>query len=450
MNKSTRNLYSFILAISVIIFNSCGFNEKDNYEIPDLKAIANFSKYSGIGIIDLHSSVESRAVLSENGYKLIGTYEDSEENITDYEVVDFLSNNGTSKQNFFIKNYRPVGDRFIFLQFTKNQNDFYMNWGMYSDESTPIFLLDKTSGKVYKIPPKIGFSFCDSYFDIIYDTIYFVMNYGSEPSIYKMQIQDSQLIVEEIISEPTVTGYYPMIVADVYKNLFVTGAYIITPDRRLIKTDKEETYFVYRKNIDGKIWTEEQEYDETTGEYLSSNFYYYNEEGKLTISNTHPTNFLSFSYFKRDEFDHLIYKDNLDYYYFGNGSIIADSGDCKPYIRSAEIIKLSYTSQDKTDCFREVYSMEATGENPIIINDRIYMMNQNEVFYITITDGKKHIIASGDYILKSISTDGLGNIYFKGLDYNMRNISGIIRTDGSIKTDITPSEHTVIYIAPLN
>jgi hypothetical protein len=89
--------------------------------------------------------------------------------------------------------------------------------------------------------------------------------------------------------------------------------------------------------------------------------------------------------------------------------------------------------------------------NYAIIDDKIYFLTPSELFYLSLTDfdGIKHTVIS-DYIFKTITTDGLGNIFFTGISSSLEDVSGMINSKGVITIDVYPSNYKILYISSIN
>ena len=395
--------YILIMLFLVSSLLSCKHDANEENQnstpIPDLTAIANFAKYStiGVGTISKSNSRSARNTENNNGYKVIGhiNKEDDSENlddsISDYEVVEFISNT-TIQQDFYISSFRPIGDLFIAFQFSRNPVSIPSDFSGYSSD-IPFYLLDKKTGKIYKIPTGLCPTLCYSYFDISDNAIFAFttdnnISYDSV-GIYKFSIINSELAIEKIIDDLGWKTAY--ITTDRYGNIFTLDtnfnpSYLITSEKKLRKL--ENTYY---KSLNGFVYTNDFEkmYD-STGNIVDALYPYDQNAG---------------GYILRDEYRYLLRKNGLTYY-FESWDISEPGGN-----PGSSITKITFSDNRKISYTSETINFDGS-EKYVIANDNIYFLKEDEIFYISLNEfnGVKHTVAS-DYLFKSISTDGFGNIY---------------------------------------
>ena len=440
----------YFIAIYVIILMNLNFisckpdsdNSVDINAIPDINAIANYSKYSSIGIGNISTSVSRLARTAESdGYKIIGKVgndsENEEDSISDFEVVDFISSSKIP-QDFYIGNFRPIGSRFIIFQFSRSAFSKPGDFSSYSTE-IPFYLLDKTSGKIFKIPVGLCPTFCYSYFDISDDAIFsFTTDNNidySDRGIYKFSIGESDLIIEKIVDD--LNGNAAYITVDRYGNIFTSNAnenlsYLITTEKKLRKITTG-----FSKSLNGYVYTEG----------LSHTFNSTGEE----IDAVYPFQFGNFQSFIRDEYRHLIKKDELTYYYANWDLIDGYSNFTITKVIFEDENKTNFTSDSIN--FGEYFPAFSYIDSSkfIITDDKIYFLTPDELFYFSLSEfnGIKHTVVS-DYIFKTISTDGLGNIYFTAISPSLENVNGFIEQNGNIKIDASPNNYNILYISAIN
>lgn len=255
------------------------------------------------------------------------------------------------------------------------------------------------------------------------DSIYFyTIKNGYPKSFYKATIENGDLKIKEIFDLSAGSNMVDINIentfVDKYNNIYLRSGYrsgiyqyMITSQGMLKSLEKEIVL-----SANGIVYT-------TDGAYCI------NETGQLVAST-----FANYNLFVRR--DNLIKKvGNTEYYYDGGEKItkIVWSSDSEYTYEKITVENLNISKSFK-------YAVTA---------DKIFIMQDQELFCVGITDGKK-ISSITDYFFTSIGTDYLGNVTFVALDSYMNDVNGIIKNDNSIDINIEKRKFEVYYIKALN
>lgn len=97
-----------------------------------------------------------------------------------------------------------------------------------------------------------------------------------------------------------------------------------------------------------------------------------------------------------------------------------------------------------TNIYLEDYSDEY-----VVANDRIYFLDQAELFYVNIEDGVKTIVNS-EYLFNHISSDSRGNVVFSAIDNNLNVVNGIINSDNTCTVNVSDNGYKISCVNPIN
>ena len=130
-----------------------------------------------------------------------------------------------------------------------------------------------------------------------------------------------------------------------------------------------------------------------------------------------------------------------------DNSCIKKENNISYYYQQGKITKIEYIDEEKYNVksiLLENYSSEYA-----VANDKIYFLENEEIYYCEIETGKKTSVTS-DYLFSSIRSNNLGEVFFTAIDNKMNTVNGIIYADGTISTEVKENTYDMAIVKPLN
>lgn len=433
----------------------------------DKMYIANFNAYTAIGSGYINSNEQTASAFASsttcaggmnlayaasngnNGNYLMGQKSDGS-----FEKIAFSkTQNGRpeKQQQGYITKVMSF-NRFTFVEW--NQDIMHHTTGEYSFSNGngnyswdfKTFVIDNKTGKIFSLS-KTNISAISFDLRFIYgagrldaeDCVYFFTekyNYNSPISIYtyyKVSIENNELKIEEVVNNSTIDFDDRSIFSDKYGNLFLTESgynesnYNIPIKYCISNGDVIDVNKRLFRSINGIVYTEDKTMKvNENGELVPNTF----EDCDLILSR-----------------ENIIKKDgNVEYYYGKFGQHL----DNNHLIDN--IYKVTWSTENSEEYSYEVISLEDHTSTFVTTSDKIYFLDEKEIFAVEIETGKKIKQDIGtDYIFNNIQTDNLGNVLFEGVTKNgMKNVNGIIDNNGNIDVSMSNRKYVVYYIKPLN
>jgi len=416
-------LITFIVPSSVV-FVSCKRGEDREFR-GDL-AIKNFTSYSEIMVGKKQPTVKNMSVKNSN----VATAK-SETNETgkpclygkkhngDYEKIEY-DGKSNFEEEYVVSAIQSEGN-FLFIKFVKKTESDGQVFNTYNNSPGDVgFLVNKKTGKMFNIT-KYDINIYSSKAYSFNETQFFtgVLVAFYQTVIHRFRFVGDKLEVKEIVDLSKIPAFGESFRCDRFGNIFsVKNPYIITTGGQI-------------RQIEEQVWFAENQIA-----YIGNKWF--NENGDLVDADFVPSEKIDMQQYK-DVFleDVLIYSENNSYYYrhknYYNGEKIVKFTFLNDIVFTTELI-------DMEDC-EDGYG--------IIIKDRIYFLNDLELYYIDIKSGKKTQIVSG-YIFSKITQSKQGLILFEAVDENLNEVTGSINYDGEISLQMQESDYEVFYIVAIN
>lgn len=415
--------------------------------------IKNWETYSafGAGFVNAESNTASAmaAVPQENGKqytRLFGVNIDQQ-----YEEIKFETNDDEKtevEQQLNVREFSSFKNFSIVLMDTMQVDEItsfqYNNSYFKSNYKNPyLYLIDNKTGYIYSLGVFNFIYYFDYQIQESSNSLYFLGLSDEEeividgcPTnwyIHKLSIENSSLKIEKIICPykifHDITSQY---IVDCYNNLYFLAD---NDNTTYIYTNGELKSFKHNitKAMNGRIYV------------IDDNMHtYVNENGELTTSDFDiPTTYL----FNNNNL--IKTSANTLYYYCGNGStnqLAYFYNNHDTLTPKTTIYKINFIN-DLEFTYEEI-NIESTNKY-VVANDRLYFLNDNEIFYVDIQTGYKTALIT-DYIFSNIYSDNRYNILFEGVDSHLNNVSGTITKNDEISLEIQPHAIRVIFIQPLN
>lgn len=423
-----KKLFSFSILLLILIMPlmavGCG---AQNTHIDLNLSIVNFSEFEDLLVADYtsidatanniaafsnaqESNIVSTKKTNQEKPKLFGRHHNgSFEKIKYEESSDFES-------NYFVSAIQKLGN-FVFINFARDVNKIYNTYNNSPQDYG--FVLDKKTGKMFDIT-KYGVNiYTSGVYGVSNDAFFSLLhlNGNSHGSIYKFSIVDGRLEIKELIDLRKVSSFGIEYKVDRYGNIFSkNGKYILTSQGELRRLDSKVNVA-----FNGIAYSGNSCFD---------------KNGDLVPATWVPSNFLNMK----------------DYYEAWNQNIIYQS-DNEIYYRDLRYSKnkiIKYTILNDIEYKVEEIIMQKSEDNTgVVLNERIYFLNDSQIYYVTIKDGSYFEISS-EYIFNSIYSDNLGNICFTAVTNNLDNVEGIINyTDNSVEIKMFKNDYKVFYVEPL-
>lgn len=409
-----KKLLTFFLCLCfmspiTLIFCGCGVVKPTQKVL----TITNFSNYVSLSV---GFANQSRAAnYSSQNVKIKAQLLGKNQNGI-YEQIQFKEDSEfTSVYN--ISAIEKLGS-FIFINYCKD----YSGQIYTTFNNTPQdygFVIDSKSGKMFDITEEDINIFTQGCYCTYEDSFYTTKN----DKLYKYSIEDEKLKSELIIDLNKVPSFGSPFMVDKYGNIFsgtdiVKTHYVYTTKGALVKLDCD-----VKMGMNNIVYT--------------NNNQWFNSEGVIEDADFIPSDFTNISIEYQD--DYFLYNKDNTYYYRqydkeNNGEIIKYE-KLNDIEYNVEIIQMEKYEGDK--------------DKGVIVNDRIYFLNSEEVYYIDIKNGYYHAINS-DYIFNKIYTDNQGHVIFEGVDQYLNDIVGEIHNDDTVTIGLTPREFEIYFILPIN
>ena len=424
VNRAFILALAMCLIISPLFFMSaCGMPNYDNL------VISNWENYTGLGVGTVSDGSSSSTTLSlssvsaSSGSKkgrLFGVNKDG-----NYEEITFGNENGsTTQQTMNIVNFKTT-ELFTFVQFRTDEmtsiGDFY---SQPPYENYPLYLIDNKTGKMYNLGEQFNVIHIAHLNELVTSNAKAYMVASTlenrlEEKLFSFEIENGQLKISELFDTETLNGSY---LVDNYDNVFIGDWSADNQlDSTFIYKDGQLKNFEYSifKAANGLVYSEDecqvvnaQGEKENSTCTLPTKEYFYNTDLITTIGNT-------------------------KYY------LIYDT-----YTRFCDsVAKITYL--DETNFMYQKIDLQDYTEKYVIANDRVYFLDNNEIFYVNCDTGEKTTLRA-NYAFSNIYSDNQGNIIFEGLDFNLNSVRGMITADDQITENIINKGYDVYYIAPIN
>ena len=426
MKKIVNFCLAFCLLFSCFAFVGCNRGGLQNINL----TIENFENYQSISVgvpkANMANVPAGVARLAEaKGKKakpqLIGQRPDGS-----FETISFEEEEDgeTLISNYGIRAVKEVG-RFLVVEYKQNHSgevlDYINGW---TDDSIFI-LLDKETGKMFDVTKYRLNVFTQGMYCASADSLFSNCNSGA---ICKFTVVDGQLEVKELIDESKVTVFNNTFISDRYGNLYSVKGYMFSTAGKL------STFGEFEIAQNGIVYCGDQ---------------WVNAEGELEEATFIPTDMTTVSY--------LTEQRSLSFCYRGNESLVYQEGNTYYYRDSTnssynmgydKIYK--YTFKNDIEYTLEVISMQKYKANKgVIIGERIYFLDETEIYYINIKDGQYTSLVS-EYFFNKLWTDNQGGVLFEGVDEYLNDVTGEIAPDGTTTIGITPKNYEIYYISPIN
>lgn len=355
--------------------------------------------------------------------------------------------------NYFLplNNFTLIG----FCDYPVYKKNFNSELSLYKNETNVSYILDNKMGRMYNLKNLnlngatvfMDYENGEGYFDHARYTdiesknsLYLPIKISGDSGqllIYRLTMDGEELKAEEVVNQSSVT-FCEYFMVDNYDNLFLktdvsSDAYtnLVNSKNTVVSLgDGKRLYrglngFVYNKDDGTKFNAdseEENSQDKAEDIYLSkfnlvkkegNSEYYYGYDKMLGITST------SWASYTPDM--NTIYKLDMD----DNG---VDYTVTKIPIKS-----ISFTEPSD-------YEYAANGT-------KIYLLSANTIIAVDILSGDSTNIDAQDYVFRTIYSDNLGNVVFRGVHGN-ENVVGVINPDGTIGSYAQQNDYRLVYIAP--
>lgn len=434
------------LMLAGLIFTGCPGVNSD----PELAAVKNFSKYTGIGVASTGSSRavtgNARAVTSSN-YTLVGELADGS-----FESITFTTTDTDDEGNPVEVNYGVTAfnstDNLIFFCITDGSAGELDNFKGTSSGSDTTYIIDKRDGNIYSFDHYVNLGINSYTYNDIDGTIYVgVCGANDIESIYRLSIANSQLTATKLLNTSAIDDYQ-VLVTDKYNNLYVfygsdcKSCYLINSENELTRITDKNFFLSLNKTM----------YEFTGYSDLAFNGYF-DDTGSFIESNETPDGHFLFRSASTLIFTNCLVKTtDTDYYYyypFFDTSRYDDANTIyKADIDSADCTYITFTGMAENE---ETTAMKYYNSGSLDFYghtaDNLYFLNDSEIFSVDIETGTKTSY-SFDYYINTITTDSTGKIYFTGLSKDLEEVSGTIDNEGNITTELE-SVYTIYYFSSL-
>lgn len=446
MKKILSKMLTFVFVIvaifsSAIFLSSCGSSNDEDL------TIKNYSDYISIsaGIENSNYSASNKVkTMSSSNQKpqLIGQRKDGT-----FEKIKFVDDKKI-EASYGIRAIQNLGD-FVLIQYYKYESGETISvYDTICFQPARIntyitFALNKTTGKMFNITKyaitagawqsQFGCSECiaNCYGYASFDNGFYAVGHkyltNEHCFILKFTQVNDELEVKEVVDTQKLNTR--QFFSDKYGNLFDTLNNRMITAQGILKKDISSDVKLAMNGI----------------AYLGNQWF--NAQGELEEATFVPENFINptlgiSSYYYEDRFYgfyDLITKDGQTEYYRMTRS--QDNQD--------KIYKFTFTNEIEYSV--EIITLEKyeKNDNGLIMGNKLYFLNNNEVYYVNIDDGTSKTLSS-NYAFSKIYTDNQGNVIFEGLDENLNDITGIINSDDSIKIGVTPKKYNIYYIEAIN
>lgn len=416
MKKSLIVCVVFIFAVIAVFFGGC--DEKLN----NLK-IANYLNYESIAVgtkgqLYTQKSFNALKVKNESKNKpvLIGKNKNGY-----YEQIVFEGNKGfTDKYNV---SFVQDSNSFLFIGYTKNY-DGPVYKSLNNSQSDYRLVLDKRSGKLYDITDYEINIYSNGVYGFTDDAFYCLVRINNKDKLFKFSVVDEMLQAEELFDYEKVGVFNLIYGIDRYGNIYFDSKYMLTANGQLIKLNGKVKLGMNNIAYIGDQWV--------------------NSDGELEPASFVPNDFTNLSLLidvAQNAKTFCIYEDGNTSYYrlpFENN----DSIDMGVIYKYEFLDNIRYTVQ-------KIKLSKFEKNEGIILKDRIYFQNANEVYYVNIKDGSYNIINS-EYVFNTIYSNNQGEIIFEGVDSYLNDVVGVINYDNSITVGVTQKEYNIFYEMPIN
>ncbi|MDD3397791.1 MAG: hypothetical protein PHR96_04575 [Clostridia bacterium] len=390
--------------------------------------IKNWDAYSSIGAGFVRRTIPNNNVYAEDtnsqaDAKLFGIRSDGT-----YEPIVFVNENGNETQQSLYLSGFSAFKNFTFISYSTLKVN-YIN--LFDNNYSQEYVISGT-GRLYRLDDV--FEFINLYTLYNYDesdtAIFFIgakITDVSRSNIYKMSIENNDLKIEKIIDLSTVENSFGYgFFVDKHGNIFSNNKnYIIKVDKTIHLLANNDIF----KAMNNLVYCGNQ---------------VFNAEGELVDSDFIPTSTVNCHAIGKvpgaSNTKYLIKQDS-DLYYYYNFHDTPDIIYKVSFNMDSYLIDIIYLEDYESSRYVE-------GEHVFAYN-KIYFINNQEIYYINITTGCKTILNT-DYIFNAIWSDNKGNICFSAVDSSLDAVTGTIDGENNITIGIVSNGYDVIYIKPIN
>lgn len=456
----TSSIVAVVICLAITLPLTLDSHNRPTWETLTIK---DFSQYTAIaaGTYDAVNNTEPQIVAYATLHANKGARPLADKDLTESEGKQFncllgVDTNGTirpiefEENDAFLNTFGIVKmisyGRFTFIAYQRNYfGKIYADISSYNNDNLSL-VLDNVTGKAYNFAEYasnslIGFS----------DDAFFLRVYSSNMCrFYKFSLVYNKLEVREILNGEAggivYKSFAPGFRVDKYGNLYSywgnNTQYIFTTQGQLVQSP--EHVQIAANGI----------------AYCGNKCY--GQKGELLETDFVPDNFLNLFNNNTALLYHDMYRyteNNVHYFYFDRHNSYIDNYT----LESSQIVK--YEFLDETRYNIEIYELTndeffsqqrhgselSTDKNFVGVNERLYFLNSNEIYYFDLKTQTYHTLTS-NYLFEEIYTDEVGIIKFSGIDSSLNKVNGIINADDTvtIDVDVQHKNYKIYYLMPLN